>query len=142
MELMSISEAFELLEDILEERKRPAQQKLLQDWIYTTVNDVLDGYEPIVQLGLSSDEKLLTAFSEAGLINQNDQVVIPAGTILTRKGEAKPIRYKTTNPKTGVVTSRSVTYDIYWVSGKPKCLIAMNPQDAYELCGDNYREGD
>lgn len=140
-----LAEAFDALDELyqLQERKAPGKQKLLDDLIYTTVDDVMTNHEPIIILGLSDTEKLLTAYQKAGFMNDADQVILPKGTVLTYKKPAdRSITYRSLQPKTKEVTLNKVTYDIYYVQGKPDCLVAIDPTDAVDLFGpDPYREG-
>lgn len=140
-----LAESFDALNGLyrLQERKVSGKQKLIDDLVYTTIDDVMTNHEPIIILGLSNTEKLLSAYQQAGFMNDNDQVILPKGTVLTYKKTAdKSITYRSIHPKTKEVRLNKVIYDIYYVQGKPDCLIAVDPTDVVDLFGpDPYKEG-
>lgn len=140
-----LAESFDILNELyqLQERKASGKQKLLDDLVYTTIDDVMTNHEPIIILGLSNTEKLLSAYQQAGFMNDKDQVILPKGTVLTYKKPAdKSITYRSVHPKTKEVMLNKVIYDIYYVQGKPDCLVAVDPTDAVDLFGpDPYKEG-
>lgn len=143
----SFASTFEALDTLNQseapkKRKKPVRQKFIQEIIYNYVTELLAGHEPIIQLGLSNAETLLAAFQQAGLVNENDQIVFPVGTILTYKCPApQPVKTRFRLPKDTDYSEHSTLYDIYYVSGHPKCLVAIDPSYAYDLFGVEYQPG-
>ena len=143
----SFATTFEALDSLNQaepkkKRKKPARQKFIQEIIYNYITEMRTGHEPIIQLGLSDFNTLLAAFQQAGLVNEKGQIVFPVGTILTYKCPApKPIKTRFYMPNGIDYSEHSTLYDIYYVSGHPKCLVAIDPSYAYDLFGVEYQPG-
>lgn len=123
-------------------RKKPARQKFIQEIIYNYVFEARTGHEPILQLGLSDFNTWIAAFQQAGLVNDKGQIVFPVGTILTYKCQApKPVKTRFYVQNGIDYSEKSTMYDIYYVTGHPKCLVAIDPSFAYDLFGVEYQPG-
>ena len=118
---MNLLEAIDELNRLTES---PHKQKLVKDLLYSTIEDILDRVDPITKYTKIDPERLLQAYSDNGFIQDNDTIVIPAGTIFTWKRTIEPDMY-----------------DIYHVQGQKTCYIAVAPADTVELFGEfAYKE--
>ena len=102
-------------------REQVDRQILLKDLYYTDVEDILDGKDILTKLVKIDPEKLLTAYNQAGFINDADNITFPKDSQFTWKA-------------TKVYQGK--TYDIYHLKGNNYCLIAVPTDDVLELFGD------
>jgi len=111
----SFASTFEALNVINEEIQR---QILKKDLIYSSIDEFLAKQEIVNKITRISDEKILSAYSKLGLIDNADVITIPKGTQFT---------WKATKDYDGKV------YDLYYIKGNPYALIAISTDDVLDV---------
>lgn len=113
--MYSFSEVFDELNKLYESIQR---QTLKKDLIYSSIEEFLAGQEVVNKITKINSEKILSAYSKLGLIDDTDRIVIPAGTQFT---------WKATKNYDGQV------YDLYYIKGNPYALIAISSNNVLDV---------
>jgi hypothetical protein len=107
--------AYEALNAINESIQR---QTLKKDLVYSSIDEFLAKQEMVNKLTNIDNEKILSAYSQLGLIDDADVITIPKGTQFT---------WKATKNYNGKV------YDLYYIKGNKYALIAICTDDVMDV---------
>lgn len=118
---MSVNEAVDKLNRLTESLYK---QKLINDLFYSTVEEILNRTDSITKYTKINPDALLQTYQTNVYIKDNDDIVIPAGTIFTYKRTIEPD-----------------LFDIYHVQGQNTCYVAIAPKDIVDLFDEyTYRK--
>lgn len=89
-----------------------ARREIIQDFLYNTVDNIMEKDDPIFSLINIDPAEMLDAFEAKGMIRQpKGMITIPAGTKVTYK---KSVDFDNT------------TFDIFYIPGAPKAMFAVD----------------